>query len=81
MNHKCLGATKNITFKFNSYIKEKIDKKDTDLTSEVENIDNIFVKNISDTDSESTTDSNRSSFIEKYENCNKILDNLEKQCI
>lgn len=81
MNHKCLGATKNITFKFNSYIKEKIDKKDTDLTSEVENIDNIFVKNISDTDSESTTDSNRPSFIEKYENCNKILDNLEKQCI
>ena len=38
-------------------------------------------KNSSDIESDSTSDSNRPSYIEKFENCNKILTNLEKKRI
>jgi len=37
--------------------------------------------NNSDSDSDSTTDSNKPSYLEKYESCNKILTNLENNCI
>ena len=42
---------------------------------------NSFIEtNVSDTDSESTIDSNRPSYMEKFENINKILANLETKC-
>ena len=84
MNPRSLGTTKNITFKYNSFVNEELDKRKSHNDSKGEIIDNNLIKNNSnsDTESESTADSNnRPSYIEKYENCNKILTNLEKQCI
>ena len=84
MNPRSLGTTKNITFKYNSFVNEELDKRKSHNDSKGEIIDNNLIKNNSnsDTESESTADSNnRPSYIEKYENCIKILTNLEKQCI
>jgi hypothetical protein len=81
MNTKCLGVTKNVTFRFNTFINEDLDKRKSHNGSKGEIIDKNFIKNISDTDSESTADSNKPSYLEKYENCTKILTNLETQCI
>jgi hypothetical protein len=84
MNPRSLGTTKNITFKYNSFVNEELDKRKSHNDSKGEIIDNNLIKNNSnsDTESESTADSNNGpSYIEKYENCTKILTNLEKQCI
>ena len=82
MNPKCLGATKNITFKYNSFLNEDLDKRHSHNGSKGEIIDNNLIKNDSnsDTESESTAYSNKPSYLEKYENCTKILTNLENQC-
>ena len=83
MNSKCFGTTKNITSKYNSLVNEFLDKYkfNSDLKEEIKG--NNLIKNniISDTDSESTKDSNGPTYLEKYENCTKILIDLEKQCI
>ena len=83
MKIKCLGTIQDITFKYNSFVNEEIDKRKSQNGSKGEIIDNNFLKNriISNTDSESTTDSNRPLYIEKYEKCTEIFTNLEKQCI
>ena len=83
MNPRSLGITKNITFKYNSFVNEELDKRKSHNDSKGEIIDNNLIKNNSnsDTESESTADSNKPSYIEKYENCTKILTNLEAQCI
>ena len=40
-----------------------------------------FLKtNNSDSDSDSTTDSNQASYLEKYDACNKIMTTLETNC-
>ena len=36
--------------------------------------------NTSDSESDSTSDSNKPSYMEKFEHCNKILNNLESKC-
>ena len=83
MNPKCLGITKNITFQYNTFVNEEFDKRQSHNGSKGEIIDNNLIKNNSnsDTESESTADSNKPSYIEKYDNCTKILTDLEKQCI
>ena len=83
MNPRSLGTTKNITFKYNSFVNEELDKRKSHNDSKGEIIDNNLIKNNSnsDTESESTADSNKPSYIEKYENCTKIITNLETQCI
>ena len=81
MNQKCIGTIKNVTFKFNTYVNESLDKRKPYHDSKGEIIDKNFIKNISDSESESTADSNNPSYLEKYENCTKIFINLEAQCI
>ncbi len=47
----------------------------------INNINNSLIKtNNSDIDSDSTSDSNRPSYMEKFDVCNKIFSNLESKC-
>jgi hypothetical protein len=45
-------------------------------------IKNSFIKtNSTDNDSDSTEYSNKPSYMEKFDSCNKIMSNLESKCI
>ena len=83
MKIKTYGSLRDITFRYNSYLNDVTDKTKISKDSKGEIIDNRFINNNykSDTDSESTVDSNKPSYIEQYENCTKIISNLENQCI
>ena len=83
MKIKTYGSIKDKTFKYNSFLNDEQDNKKSRKDSKGEIIDNNLIKNnsLSETDSELTINSNKPSYIEKYENCTKILQNLEKQCI
>ena len=83
MKIKTYGSLRDITFKFNSYLKDETDKPNIRKDSKGEIMESRFIKNNykSDTDSESTADSSKDSYIELYENCSKIILNLENQCI
>ena len=83
MKIKTYGLLRDITFRYNSYLNDESEKNSIRKDSKGEIIDNKLIKNNSksDTDSESTSDSNKPSYIEQYENCTKIISNLENQCI
>ena len=83
MKIKTYGSLRDRTFRFNSYLKDETDKSNIRKDSKGEIIDSKLIKNNyqSDTDSESTDDSSKPSYIELYENCSKIISNLENQCI
>ena len=83
MKIKTYGSLRDRTSRFNSYLKDETDKNNIRKDSKGEISDSKLIKNIykSDTDSESTADSSKPSYIELYENCTKIISNLENQCI
>jgi len=83
MKIKTYGSMKDKTFTYNSFLNDDQDKKKSRKDSKGEIIDNNLLKNnsLSDTNNELTINSTKPSYIEKYENCTKILRNLEKQCI
>jgi syntaxin 16 len=69
-------------FKFNQFTSDVLDRKKISNDSSGEILDksgskNFLKTNNSDSDSDSTTDSSKASYLEKYEACNKIMTTLE----
>jgi syntaxin 16 len=69
-------------FKFNQFASDEFDRKKIQNDSNAEILDKSgsknFLKTNNSDDSDSTTDSNKTSYLEKYESCNKIMNVLEK---
>lgn len=94
------GAMRDLTYKYNQFVSEEIDRRKSQHDSQGEIIDKIngkkyfisfnillylfhysFVKKDSkDLDSDSTADSNRPSYMDKFESYNKIITDLEAKC-
>lgn len=59
----------------------KMDQSKINILIFINIINNSLIKtNNSDIDSDSTSDSNKPSYMEKFDACNKIFSNLESKC-